>query len=68
MNEERPIVYTITAEDDTHFTIYTNDSRVSGGDAKIEHIARTKLFNTLVMISTILNNEGDGYAVTFEVD
>ena len=68
MNEDRPIVYTISAEDDVHFTLYTKDSRVSGGDAQIEHIARTKLFNTMVMISTILNNEGDGYAVLFEVD
>lgn len=68
MDIQRPIVYTITAEDDTYFTLYTRDARVSGGDAKIEHIARTKLFNTMVMISTILNNEGGGYAVLFDVD
>lgn len=66
MDIQRPIVYMITAEDDSHYTFSTTDSRVSGGDAKIEHIVSSRLFDTMLITSTILNAEG--YDVTFGVD
>lgn len=66
MHEDRPVVYTIIAENDDQFRIYTKDSRLVAKDSEIEHIHISKLFNTMVMISTILNDEG--YAVLFEVD
>lgn len=66
IREERPITYTITSEDDIHYRIYTKDSRVSGGDANIEHIHLSNLFNELTIITSLLNDLG--YTVTFEVD
>lgn len=66
IREERPVTYTITCEDDVHFRIYTKDSRISEGDANIEHIHISNLFKELTIISSILNDMG--YAVLFEVD
>lgn len=64
---ECPIVYTIIKEADG-FRIFTKDARIAPGDACISGIANSKLFATMVMISTILNNEGYGLGVVFEVD
>ena len=66
VREERHVTYTITSEDDVHYRIYTKDSRISEGDANIEHIHISNLFKELTIISSILNDEG--YAVLFEVD
>ncbi len=66
IREERPVTYTITSEDDVHYRIYTKDSRVSDGDANIEHIHISNLFNELTIITSVLNDMG--YAVIFEVD
>ena len=66
IREERPVTYTITSEDDVHYKIYTKDSRVSEGDANIEHIHISNLFNELTIITSVLNDLG--YAVLFEVD
>ena len=66
IKESRPIIYTITLEDDVHYRIYTKDSRVSEGDANIEHIHISNLFKELTIITSVLNDEG--YAVLFDVD
>lgn len=63
---EYPIVYTITEEADG-FRIFTKDARIALGDACISGIAKSKLFATMTMISAIINNEGYGLGVVFEV-
>ena len=62
MNEERPIVFTITQNDAVHFRIYTKDSRA---DLQA-NVGYEGLFTMLVSISEAFNNQG--YAVLFEVD
>ena len=66
IREERPIVYTITEEDDSHCKLYTTDNRVEARDRMISSVANSKLVNTMIVVSTLLNNEG--YAVLFEVN
>lgn len=63
--EDRPIVYTITQLSNGDCRIYTKDSRVKPGDDDLT-VANSKLINTMIMISSLLNDEG--YAVLFEVD
>ena len=63
--EDRPIVYTITEIDPANIRIYTKDARVRDGDNDIK-IASDNLMSELIIISSILNDEG--YAVLFEVD
>lgn len=64
MNEERPIVFTITQKsfDDKTYDITTTDQRSSlcAMGVKINNI-----FPMLLDITTVLNNKG--YAVLFEV-
>ena len=67
MNNDYPVVYTIT-QDVGGYRIYTKDSRVSSADMCIAEIKEDKLFAAMVMISTILNNEGSSLGVVFEVD
>jgi hypothetical protein len=67
MNNDYPVVYTIT-QDVGGYRIYTKDSRVSSADMCITEIKEDKLFSTMVMISTIINNEGRNLGVAFEVD
>lgn len=62
MNEERPIVFTITRNDATHYRIYTKDSRT---DLQA-NVGIAGLFTMLTSISEDLNNKG--YSVLFEVD
>jgi len=63
--EDRAITYTISQIDNSRCMIYTRDSRVHGDDRSIECV-NSKLINTMIMISEILNEEG--FAVLFEVD
>ena len=63
--EDRAITYTISQIDDGRCMLYTRDSRVHGGDRSVE-CANSKLINTMIMVSSLLNDEG--YAVLFEVD
>ena len=62
MNEDRPIVFTITQNDGAHFRIYTKDSRA---DLQA-NVGYQGLFTMLASISEAFNNQG--YAVLFEVD
>jgi len=62
MDEERPVVFTITQNDAMHYRIYTKDSRT---DIQA-NVGYEGLFHMLVSISEELNNKG--YAVLFEVD
>ena len=62
MNNDRPIVFTITQNDATHYRIYTKNS---GADLQA-NVGYEGLFTTLVSISEVFNNQG--YAVLFEVD
>lgn len=61
-----PVVYTITAESDTRCRLYTKDSRISEKDRCVGPVVTSKLLNTMIMISSVLNDEG--FAVIFEVD
>ena len=63
--EDRAIVYTISQISDIDCEIYTHDARVKPEDRLIT-ISNSKLINSMIMISSILNDEG--YAVLFEVD
>lgn len=62
MNEERPIVFTITQNDAVHFRIHTKDSRA---DLQAT-VGYEGLFTMLSSISKTFNEQG--YAVLFEVD
>lgn len=62
MNEERPIVFTITRNDAMHYRIYTKDNRA---DLQA-NVGYEGLFTMLVSISKSFNEQG--YAVLFEVD
>ena len=62
MNEERPIVFTITRNDATHFRIYTKDNRA---DLQA-NVGYEGLFPMLVSISAAFDEQG--YAVLFEID
>lgn len=63
--EDRPIVFTISRIGDNICEIYTDDGRVEPKDRLIT-ISNPKLINSMMMISSILNDEG--YAVLFDVD
>lgn len=63
--EDRAVTYTISQIDDERCMLHTKDSRIHGGDRSVECV-NSKLINTMIMISSILNDEG--YAVLFEVD
>jgi hypothetical protein len=63
--EDKAIVYTISQMDDERCMFYTRDSRVLSKDRSVECV-NSKLINTMIMISEILN--GEGFAVLFEVD
>lgn len=65
MNEERPVVYTISEINHIDVRIYTKDSRIKDGDNDIT-VCNGNLLPMMINISTILNDEG--YAVLFEVD
>ena len=60
MNEERPIVFTITPLNDGTFKIYTKDMRVD-----CDVVVRP-LYSAMEHIAELYNNEG--YAVLFEVE
>ena len=60
MNEERPVVFTITPLNDGTFKIYTKDMRVDCD------VVVNSLYSAMVHIAELYNNEG--YAVLFEVD
>ena len=62
MNEDRPIVFTITQNHGAHFRIYTKDSRA---DLQA-NVGYQGLFTMLASISETFNNQG--YAVLFEID
>ena len=61
MNEERPIIFTVTPLDSGHYRIYTEDSRTD-----LQANCGSDLSTMLASISEELNNKG--YAVLFEVD
>ena len=65
MDNDRPIVFTITEIDPINIRIYTKDARVKDGDNDIQ-ICSGNLLKEMIVISSILNDEG--YAVSFEVD
>lgn len=67
MDNDYPVVFTIT-QDTGGYRIYTNDSRVALCDRCITDVREDKLFAAMVMISTIINNEGRNLGVVFEVD
>lgn len=67
MDNDYPVVYTIT-QDAGGYRVYTKDSRVALCDKCITDVREDKLFATMVMISTIINNEGRNLGVVFEVD
>lgn len=73
MNEERPIVFTITLSEKYHRNCYisTKDIRGAGCEYIREaleggHSHMSDLFDDMCAISEELNNKG--YAVLFEVD
>lgn len=61
MEEERPIIFTVTPLDNGHYKIYTEDSR-----ADLQANCGRDLYTMIASISEELNNKG--YAVLFEVD
>lgn len=61
MDNDRPIVFTITQNDAVHYRIYTKDSRA---DLQA-NVGRAGLFTMLASISEEFNKQG--YAVLFEV-
>lgn len=61
MNEERPIVFTITRSDRNHFRIWSKDSRVD-----FQACVGRDLYPMLFGITKQYNEEG--YSVLFEVD
>ena len=63
--KDSTIIYTVSQIGDNVCEIYTNDGRVEPKDRLIT-ISNSKLINSMIMISSILNDEG--YAVLFEVD
>lgn len=66
MNEERPIVFTITQITNNFgglYRIYTKDSRYKYNQSDISVL---RLFETMTEIAEELNN--NGYAVLFEVE
>ena len=62
MSEERPIVFTITQNDATHFRIHTKDNRA---DLQAT-VGYQGLFTMLASLSKTFNEQG--YAVLFEID
>ena len=65
MNEERPIVFTVSKSDmNEMYRIYTHDGR--GSDENVFNLYADELFKTMLDISEVLNDKG--YAVLFEVD
>ena len=64
MNEERPIVFTIT-QVGRLYTLVTKDSRV-GTDRPSPEIEARQLVETMKELSAVFNDKG--YAVLFEVE
>ena len=69
MNEERPIVFTITeymkfGSSRLFYDVKTPDTR--GADANLEELLPVQVFTAMRTIAEELNNKG--YAVLFEVD
>ena len=66
MNEERPIVFTISYNTSTkHYTIATTDERVVCIDKVTDNLLSAEIIETMCNITGILNNKG--YAAVFEV-
>ena len=68
MNEERPIVFTITYVTDSKLRVYTKDARWKKADLSMtfEDVSPSALFDCINAI-TVAGNIRD-YAVLFEVD
>lgn len=65
--EDRPIVFTISENNDNTYSIVSKDSRARWGDGgRIGFLHSVDVFSNMVYISEELNNRG--YAVLFEVD
>ena len=64
MNEERPIVFTIS-QVGRLYTLATKDSR-AGTNKPSPEINANQVLNTMIDLSEMFNNKG--YAVLFEVD
>lgn len=68
MNEERPIVFTITYVTDSKLRVYTKDSRWEQADLLMDFrdVPLTSLYACIDAITTVGNSKG--YSVLFEVD
>lgn len=62
MDNDRPIVFTITQNDAEHYSIYTRDSRTD----IVANVGYEGLFDMLVSISEEFKKQG--YAAVFEVN
>ena len=65
MNEDRPIVYTLTQINNERILVSTRDGRVNE-DSKAVEVGTNNLMPFITLISERFNNKG--YAVLFEVD
>lgn len=68
MNEERPIVFTITYVTKDAIKVYTADRRWKKEDLLMtfEHVSPCNLFSCIKALTHVGNSKG--YAVLFEVD
>lgn len=68
MNEERPIVFTITNDTAKTYRIYTNDSRADGiiSGVVLDNLTELKTIRAMWILSTLLNTSN--YATLFEVE
>lgn len=67
MNEERPIIFTISYSTLTKsYTIATTDERVVCIDKVTDNLISAEIMETMCNITGILNNRG--YSVLFEVE
>lgn len=65
MREERPITFTISAEENGYYRMFTKDGRVDEFNRDVR-FPKDQLFAMMGLASGIYNNKG--FAVLFEVD